>query len=115
VVAEAANTSVAVLRGTTTTPYGDVVDATTPVYTNLPAVLVETKQDVFDPNTMMPRTVRNIELRVPSWVGLLNSDRIQDLSTGNVYAVIEVETPPTLMGAPVDTAASLKRITATGT
>jgi hypothetical protein len=111
---EAANTTVTVLRGQGVNAYGDVTDDLTAVFTGIPVPLVETKQDLFDPLTQTPRTVRSIECHLPSWVGLLNTDRIQDDSTGDVYAVTEVTMPPTLIGIPVDTVATLKRITSSG-
>lgn len=114
-VAEAANTTVSILRGESTNEYGDLVDLTEAVYTGVPAILVEDSRQTQDPSTPTPRTIRASELHVPEWVGLLNSDRITDESTGNTYMIIEVTKPPTLIGAPVDTSALLKRVTATTT
>lgn len=114
-VMEAANTTVSVLRGETTDEYGDLIDANTVVYTGVPAILVETSRQTSDPSNPTPRTVRSVMLTVPDWIGLLNSDRVRDDANQNVYMVIEVTKPPTLMGAPVDTSAVLKRVTATTT
>ena len=78
--------------------------------------LAETTQSVFDPATQMPRTVRQATCKVPSWAGVLSTDQIRDSLTGNVYAVIDVITPPVLtslaMGGPPDTLLTLRRITA---
>lgn len=114
-VAEAANTTVSVLRGQTTDECGDLVDLNEAVYTGVPAILTEDSRQTQDPSTPTPRTIRASELHVPATVGLTNDDRITDEQTGNTYMVIEVTRPPTLMGAPVDTAAVLKRVTAATT
>jgi hypothetical protein len=114
-VAEAANTTISLLRGETVDEYGDVIDSNTPVFTGVPAVLVEQPGQTQDPSNPTPRTIRAIKLVVPSFLGLLDTDRILDEPTGNTYIVITVTTPPTLMGAPVDTVARLKRVTANTT
>lgn len=110
-VAEAANTTVSILRGETTDQFGDIIDANDIAYSGVPAILVETSRQTSDPSNPSPRTVRSVVLTVPEWIGLLNSDRIRDEATGNTFMVIEVTKPPTLMGAPVDTSAVLKRVT----
>jgi hypothetical protein len=114
-VAEAANTTISVLRGDSVDEYGDLVDSNTPAFTGIPAVLAETGRQTQDPSSPSPRTIRAIELHAPEFLGLLNTDRIVDEPTGNIYMIIEVTKPPTLMGAPVDTVATLKRVTATTT
>ena len=114
-VMEATNTTVSILRGETTDEYGDLLDSNDVAYTGVPAILVETGRQTSDPSNPNPRTVRSTMLTVPEWIGLLNSDRIRDDTNGNVYMVIEVTKPPTLMGAPVDTTAVLKRVTTTTT
>lgn len=114
-VAEIANTTVSVLRGTTTNEYGDEIDSNAAIYTGVPACLTETSRQTQDPSTPTPRTIRAVELHVPDHVGLLTTDRILDESTQQTYMVIEVTRPPTLIGAPVDTLAVLKRVTATTT
>ena len=115
-VAEAQNAYVDLLRGTTTDAYGDTADSMVPVIQGMPAILAETTQSVFDPATQMPRTVRQATCKVPSWAGVLSTDQIRDSLTGNVYAVIDVITPPVLtslaMGGPPDTLLTLRRITA---
>lgn len=110
-VAEVANTTVSVLRGTTTDAYGDVQDASTPVFTGVPAVLVETGRNVMDPATQTPRTVRATTCVVPDGLGVTNADQILDETSGQKYAITEIVRPPTLMGAPVDIVLTLKRVT----
>lgn len=117
-VAEAANTTVSLLRGTTYDGYGDVQDTSTPVMAGVPAVLVETSHQAFDPVTQAPRTVRAATCKVPAWVGVQNTDQIQDETTGNVYMVEDITQPPTITSMPaggaVDTVLTLRRITAAG-
>ena len=110
--AETQNCTVTVYRGTTSNQYGDVIDSNVPLISGLPVTLIETGKSVQDPSTPTPRTIRQIYLNVPQWVGLLNTDRIMDESTGDIYIVISVTMPPTIIGAPVDTTCQLKRISA---
>src|SRR5581483_278244 len=110
-VAETRNSTISVMRGTTTNWAGDIVDANVPVIEHLPATLIETGHKTQDPSSPTPRTIREITLRVPYWSGLLDSDRVLDERTQDIYIVISVTRPPTIIGAPVDLVASLKRIT----
>jgi len=110
--AETANTLCTIFRGTTTNWAGDTVDNNTPFITGLPVTLVETGKNVQDPSTPTPRTIRQIYCSVPRFAGITNDDRIMDESTGDVYMIIAVTTPPTTIGAPVDTVLQLKRVTA---
>ena len=114
-VAETQNCRVSVLRGTTVNWAGDEVDADVPVIEHLPATLVETGRKTQDPSSPTPRTIREITLRVPYWSHLTDSDRVYDETTGDTYIVISVTRPPTIIGAPVDIVASLKRVTANST
>lgn len=114
-VAEAANTTCSVLRGTDVDEFGDIEDASTPLMVGIPAILLETVKTTTDPATQTPRTVRSAYCRVPSWTGVLNSDRIVDESSGRKYAVTDVDSPGSINGAPGDLVLTLKRITSTGT
>lgn len=113
-VAEAANCTVTLMRGTVPDDYGDVSDAGIPYLTGVPAVLIETSRNVFDPATQAPRTVRAATLKLPAYVAVDNTDQVQDEATGNLYAIEDITQPPTLMGAPVDLTLTLRRITAAG-
>lgn len=113
--AETANTTASILRGTSSNWAGDQVDANTPVITGLPITLIETGKSVQDPSTPTPRTIRQIYANVPEWAGILNTDRLMDERTGDVYIVISVTKPPTIIGAPVDTVLGLRRVTANTT
>jgi hypothetical protein len=110
--AETANTSCAILRGTTSNQYGDEIDSNTPFISGLPITLIETGKSVQDPSTPTPRTIRQIYANVPEWAGIVDTDRLLDERTGDVYIIISVTKPPTIIGAPVDTVLGLKRISA---
>ena len=110
-VAAVANTTISLLRGTTTDAYGDTADAGIPILTAVPASVVETARSVLDPATQTPMTVRSTTCIVPAWTGVLNSDQIKDEATGDLYAIEDILMPPTLMGAPVDITLTLRRVT----
>lgn len=111
-VAETQNTVVTVFRGTTANQFGDEIDANTPLIEHLPATLIETGKTVQDPSTQSPRTIRQVKCWVPEFAGVVNTDRIMDERTGDVFIIIGVTKPPTTIGAPVDTVLDLKRVTA---
>lgn len=111
-VAETCNTAVSVLRGTTFNQFGDEVDANDPVIEHLPATLIETGHKTQDPSSPTPRTIREITCRVPYWSGVQDTDRILDERTQDIYIIISVTRPPTIIGAPVDLVLSLKRVSA---
>ena len=108
-----ANTYASVLRGTTADAYGDVDDAATVVHADVPAAIVESSKVVTDPSSQTPRTIRAITCVMPGWADVLNTDRLQDQSTGYVYAVESVEAQPSL-GYPPDAILTLRRLTAAG-
>lgn len=110
--AETVNCSATILRGTTVNQFGDEIDSNVPFISGLPITLVETGKTVQDPSTPTPRTIREITAMVPHWTGVLDTDRIRDERTGDVFMVISVTTPPTIIGAPVDLVLGLKRVSA---
>ncbi len=110
--AETANTSAAVYRGTAENQFGDQIDADIPVIQGLPVTLIETGKQVQDPSSSTPRTIRQVLCIVPDYAGISNTDRIYDEATGEVYIVIGVTRPPTLIGAPTDITLDLKRVSA---
>jgi len=113
-VAEVQNCTIQVLRGTALDAFGDILDASVPIFSGVPASVIETNRTVFDQATRTPLTVRTSTCIVPAWLGVLNSDQILNERTGDRYIVESVETPPTTTGAPVDTRLGLRRITGTG-
>jgi hypothetical protein len=114
VTAEAANTTIQLLRGTTADEFGDPVDTCEALYSGVPAVLAETGKTVQDPSTPTPRTIRQVVCKVPYWMAPLNTDRIVDQQTGKTYIIIGVTRPPTLFGAPPDYSLDLKDVTDAG-
>lgn len=88
-----ATTTVSVLRGTTTDPYGDVMDSDTPIVTGLPISIIEQRRKVFTADNPDPRTVRYITGRVGSGTDIRVNDRLKDERTGYVYAVDEIGDP----------------------
>jgi len=113
-VAEIANTAVTVYRGSAENQFGEAVDANIPLFTGVPAFIAETGKSVQDPASPTPRTIRQVTCQLPAVTGVLNTDRIMDESTGDVFIVISVTKPPTIIGAPVDLVLGLKRVTASG-
>jgi len=111
---ELANTFCTILRGTATTPLGDVIDSSTPFLEHVPAVLVETGRQTQDPSTSTPRTIRQVTCTLPDWVQILNTDRILDERTQDTYIIITVFRPPDMFGPPPGIVLALKRITAAG-
>jgi len=114
-VAETQNCLVTVYRSTTQNQFGDVIDDNTPFLEHLPATLIETGKTVQDPSTQSPRTIRQVKCWVPEFAGVVNTDRVKDESTGDIYIIIGITKPPTTIGVPVDTVLDLKRVTAAGT
>jgi hypothetical protein len=110
--AETVNAYATIYRGSAVNWAGDEVDANVPYISGLPVTLVETGKTVQDPSTPTPRTIRQITCIVPLWAGVKTTDRIRDETTGDVFMVISVTKPPTIIGAPVDEVLTLKRITA---
>lgn len=82
-----ANTTVAVLRGTTTDDYGDPVDSNTEVATGIPASILERRRDTTTPDDGQPRTVIFYTGRVPYGTDLQEGDRIKDERTSEVYVI----------------------------
>jgi hypothetical protein len=113
--AETQNAVCDVLRGSTSNWAGDEVDANEPYITGLPVTLVETGKSIQDPSTPTPRIIREVLLIAPAYAGLLDTDRIRDQATGNIYMIMSVTRPPTIIGAPTDRVLALKRVSGTGT
>lgn len=85
-----ATTRAAILRGTATDEFGELIDDnTTPAVglTDFPASIIETAKDVFDPAESTLRTVRKLTGRIPASVVLLEGDRLRDNRTGEVFII----------------------------
>ncbi len=82
-----ATTTVAVLRGTTTDDYGDVVDGSTAISTGVPASILEQRRFVATEADPTPRAVITYTGRVSAGTDIRDSDRIRDERTSAVYIV----------------------------
>lgn len=82
-----ANTTVAVLRGTSTDAYGDAVDTNTAVATGIPASLIEQTRRVTTRDDPTPRIVRYTVGRVTAGTDITDQDRIKDERTNAIYIV----------------------------
>ena len=102
------------LGGQSTNAYGDLADAGAPQIAHVPAFIAEKRQQVWDPVSQIPRTVRTINCHVSSWLNLqagFESQQIVDETSGDVYFVEDIVYPPTIIGAPVDLILQLRRVT----
>ena len=108
-----ATTLITTRRGTTSSDYGDVTDAFETYLVSIPAALVEQSRIVFDPATQMPRTVRTFMCVVPSWADILDTDTIQDQTTGGLFEIQTLERQPSL-GVPPDLILTLRERSAAG-
>ena len=85
-----ATTRITVYRGTTTDDYGDEQDTDTPVYTGIPASIIEQSRRVTTRDNPTPRIVRYPVGRVTAGTDIQDQDRIRDERTGAVYIVDSV-------------------------
>jgi hypothetical protein len=82
-----ATTRVSILRGTTEDAWGDEQDTDTPVYTGIPASLIEQSRRVTTRDDPTPRIVRYAVARVPARTDVTDQDRLLDERTGAKYIV----------------------------
>ena len=92
---ELANTRITIMRGTVASPYGDLTDVGTPIYSHVPAGLVESSKQVFDPATQQPRTIRTSTAVVSGYTDVLDSDTIRDETSGNYFMIEDITLQPT--------------------
>lgn len=104
------STTVTVLRGTTTSAFGDQLDNTAVAASGIPAVITERSRTVFDHATQTPRVIRTVSCAVQSDTDLRRTDRLRDEATDVVYAVDAV-TQPGGAGYTADLLVTLKRVT----
>ena len=101
--------NIVVTRGTTLDPVtGDQVPAATVVYRGA-ADIQETSNRYFDQATQTPRTVRLLDMAVPSNAGIQSGDYVQDVTFGLRYVVQDVthDFGPLIIG---DLTCTLKRV-----
>lgn len=82
-----ATTTISVLRGTSTSGFGDTVDGATVAASGITASLLEQRKTVVTPDDLMVRTVRYITCRVPAGTDVRTGDRIRNDATGDVYVL----------------------------
>lgn len=98
---ELANTTLTVCRGTRANAWGDKTNVGTPLYTGIPAAVVESSKQVFDRAAQRFQTIRTSTCMVPTWADIVDTDTLIDETTGNAYMVESIEQQPTL-GPPSD-------------
>jgi hypothetical protein len=104
---ELCNTTISVLRGTNVNQYGDKTNVGTPLYTGIPAGLVESSKRSFDRASQRYQVVRTTTCVVPDWADILSSDTLIDETSGNTYMIESVTLQPTL-GPPPDKLLTLR-------
>jgi hypothetical protein len=104
---ELCNTTLSVLRGTEVNDWGDRTNVGTPLYTGIPAALVESGKQVFDRASQRFQTIRTSTCVVPEWADILDTDTLIDETTGNAFMVESVTAQPTL-GLPPDKLLTLR-------
>ena len=85
-----ATTTVSVLRGTTTTEFGDVIASLTPYLTGIPASLIERTRTGISQSDQSFRVYRYVVARLPYGTDVTDTDQIKDESTGIVYSIASV-------------------------
>jgi len=106
-VRELATTTVSVLRGTETNQYGDRTNVGQPVYTGIPAALVESAHRSYDRAAQRYQVLRTSIAVVPDWADIRTSDTLVDERTCTAYMVEAVTMQPTL-GPPPDKVCDLR-------
>jgi hypothetical protein len=104
---ELANTTLSVLRGTTTNGYGDRTNVGVPLHTGIPAAVVEKSKQVFDRDSQRFQTIRTSMCVVPDWADILDTDTLMDETTGNFFMVEDIQIQPSL-GIPPDKILTLR-------
>lgn len=104
---ELANTTVSVLRGTTVNDWGDKTNVGTPLYTGIPAAIVESSKQAFDRASQRFQTIRTSTCVVPDWADIVDTDTLIDETTGNAFMIESVELQPSL-GPPPDKILTLR-------
>lgn len=92
-------TTVSILRGSTFTDAGDEIDSLTPVYTGIPASIMERSRLGITVSTEDPRVYRYTIGRLPAGTDVVDTDLILDERTGKRYAIAAVS----VLGSPVHT------------
>lgn len=82
-----ATTTVSVLRGTSTTAFGDEVDAATVVQTGVPMAIMAQSQSSTRAVDQRTQEVETFRGRAPKGTAIYTGDRVQDERSGEIYTV----------------------------
>ena len=94
-----ANCTASILRDTVegdVDEFGDEVESNTVVTTGITAQVTERGRTVQDPNSLTPRTVRDVRGIVPSGTAIRQGDQLRDDTNNRTYLVVEVIRPGNL-------------------
>lgn len=101
-------TAVTISRGTSADEYGDPIDTPTPLYTDVPAIIVYSTGVSLDPSSGRPVQASNYECILPFGTDVQNQDVITDQQTLESYTVTSVRTLPSY-GLPADVQVAMFR------
>lgn len=90
-----ATTTVTIFRGNLDADrYGDIEEGVAPIYSGIPASLIERTRRVFAIDSDQPRTIRYTTGRLTAGlVEIRVGDRIRDEQTGIIYALDSFSSP----------------------
>lgn len=103
-------TTVTILGGTSTSPYGDEEDGTTEIAANVPCAIAEGVMRVATESDPQARAIRYFTGRLPHGTAVAGNQRLRDERTGDVYMIDSVMTP-TNHALPMDVRVDLRRVT----
>lgn len=92
-------TTVSILRGTTTTPAGDVVDSGTVHQSGIVASVMERTRTGITATDQAVRVFHYTVCRLPAGTDVLDTDQIKDERTGKIYSISAVS----VLSSPVHT------------
>jgi hypothetical protein len=103
-------TTVAILSGGSSSPWGDPIEGTTPRETGIPAAIHEGALKVMTESDPQARAVRFYTGRLPNGTVLADNERLQDERSGVIY-VVDAVTTPANPALPQDVRVDLRRVT----
>jgi hypothetical protein len=118
-----ANTTVSILRGSTTDEYGDCQDYDVPIATGVIAYITSPSQSpfrpivlgstIYMPGTIAPSVTREIICALPYGTDVTNEDRVLDETSQIEYEVLLVTQPGPVGGGGTypDMQLTLRRVT----
>jgi hypothetical protein len=95
-------------RGTEANAYGDESDVGITYLTDVPVAIAETTDVVFDAATQRQQTVRSITAVFPAWADIIDTDTVQDTTTGYFYEIESMQARPGIGYYPADKIVSLR-------